>query len=141
MSDLVQTAASVALGSSTTQTKTVTYGEAITQGMPVYQSTDTKYYKADADAATTAAASAIALTPGAADGVGLVARPATSPGESLVNLGATLTVGETYAVSATAGAICPLSDLLTGDYVTVLGVASTSALLDFQILVSGIAKA
>jgi hypothetical protein len=141
MADLSQTPANVAIGSANCPTKVVTYGEAITQGNAVYQSTtDSKYYKADADAAATAIAAGIALTPGSTDGVGLIAQPSTVAGRSLVNLGATLTVGQVYVVSATAGNVAPYADLTTGDFVTILGVATTTALIDFQVVVSNTAK-
>ncbi len=60
--------------------------------------------------------------------------------DSKVNLGATLTVGTTYVVSATKGAIAPIADLTTLDYVTILGTASTTALLDFVVTSTGIVK-
>lgn len=143
MADLSQTAANVAIGASTTPHKIVQYGESVTQGMPLYKSTsDGKYYKADAnDTAAKAIAACIAITPGSADGYGLAAFPGTSPGQSLVNLGATLAVGTVYAVSATVGAICPIADLTSTQYITTLGVATTTALLDLRIVVSNTAKA
>ena len=142
MTALTQTAANVAIGSSTTKTKIVQYGESVTQGMPLYQSTaDSKYYQSDADVEATAIAHVIALTPGSADAYGVVAIPATEPGKSSVNLGATLTVGETYCVSVTKGGIEPIGDLLSGDFTTILGIATTTALMDFQIVIGNTAKA
>lgn len=143
MAELSQTAANVAIGASTTKTKVVQYGEAVTQGNVLYQSTtDSKYYKADANnTSAEAKAAVIALTPGSTNGYGLVAIPATSPGQSLVNVGATLTVGETYVVGTTAGAIRPIGDASSGQYATILGQASTASLLDFQIVVAAVAKA
>lgn len=120
----------------------VTAGEAITQGMPVYVSTsDSKYYKCDADAAASAIAAGIALTPAATNGYFVLALPDNEPGKALVNLGATLAVGTVYAVSVTAGAIAPIADLASGDYITTLGTATTAALLDLRIVVSNTAKA
>lgn len=141
MADLSQTPANVAIGNQNCPTRLVQFGEAVTQGNALYQSSsDSKWYKADADTEAAAKAGAIALTPGALDGFGLVALPSSTPGRSLVNLGATLTVGDVYVVSTTAGAIAPLADLATGDYVTILGVATTAALIDLQIVVSNTAK-
>jgi hypothetical protein len=57
-----------------------------------------------------------------------------------MNLGATLTVGLPYCCSATKGKICPYSDLTTGDYPTLLGFATTTALINVDIVVSGVAK-
>lgn len=128
MADLTQTPANVGIGSLTTVTRPVTAGEAVTQGMPGYRlETDGEYYQADADASQAAAeVVCIFLLPAAADGPTLVAL------RGLVNLGATLIEGKAYYLSATKGAICPESDLITGDYVTFLGIAKTTALLDFQ---------
>lgn len=143
MADLSQTAANVAIGASTTKTRVVQFGESATQGQPLYVSTtDSKYYRCDAnDTAAKAVAAAIALTPATTNGYGLVALPATEAGQSLVNLGATLTVGTVYGVSASVGAICPIADITSTQYVTVIGVATTAALLDFQVVVSNTAKA
>jgi hypothetical protein len=117
-------------------------GEAITQGMPVYLSTDSKYYKCDAnDTLVKAACKGIALTPAATSGYFLMAKPSTTNGRSLVNLGATLAVGTTYAVSATAGAICPIADITSAQFPTTIGPAVSTSLLDFQVVACSVAKA
>jgi hypothetical protein len=142
MADLIITAGSVALGASTTPTRVVQVGEAVTQGMPLYFATDGKWYQCDAnDTAAKAVVGAIALSPAATDGYCLVALPATTPGVSIVNLGATLAVGTVYAVSATKGAIAPIADILSTQFVSVIGIATTTALLDFQVSISNTAKA
>lgn len=137
MANLSQTAANVAAGGNNVAFALVQAGEAVTQGQPVYQSTSTlKYLQTDAnDTAAKAVAAGIALTPAASDGYFILAR--SGP----VNLGATLAVGTLYAVSATKGAICPVADLGSSEYVTLLGIATTTALLDLRISVSGIQKA
>ena len=84
---------------------------------------------------TTAAAKGIALTPGVADGYGIVAT-----GGSIVLVGTTMTVGTTYNVGSTAGSIVPNADLTTGDYVTTLGTASSATQLDLAINATGIVK-
>lgn len=142
MTNISQTAANVALGASTTPTKIVQVGEAVTQGMPLYFATDGKWYQCDAnDGVAKAVVGAIALSPAAIDGYALVALPATSPGRSLVNLGATLAKGEVYAISATKGAIAPIGDLSSTQFISVLGIATTTALLDFQVSISNTDKA
>lgn len=135
MSNLTQTAANVALGSSA-RTETAQAGSAITQGQPVYQlTTDGKWYPSDANvAAAQTGSTAIALTPASTNGYFVLVRQQ----RALINLGATLVKGTTYVVSATAGAICPQADLIAGDGIIVLGVASTTALLDLQITATGI---
>jgi len=141
MADISQTAANVAVGASTTPTKRVQAGEALTQGQPVYRSTtDSKYYKCDADTLATSICDGIVLTPAATSGYLLIAEPSASPGVSLVNLGATLTVGLEYYVSTTAGGICPIADLASGDFPTSLGFATTAALLDFRSISAQVAK-
>lgn len=142
MANISQTAANVALGVSSAPQETVQYGESVTQGQPVYQHTDGKYYRCDAnDGAAKANCKGIALTPGSTNGYGNIMKPSAVAGRSVINLGATLTVGEVYVVSATVGAIAPIGDLTSGQYVTVLGVATTTALLDFQLVVGTAAKA
>ena len=136
MAILSQTAANVGIGSLTATLRPVTVGEAVTQGMPGYRNaTDGKYYKADAnDTAAKAEVVCIFLTPASTDGhaVALLL--------GLVNLGATLAVGTAYYLSNTAGAIQLASDLVSSDYVTYLGTAKTTALLDFNPQASGVQK-
>jgi len=137
MANLTQTAANVKAGGSNTITRLIQFGESVTQGMPVYKkASDGKYYKADANVTSAeAAAVGIALTPNATDGYGVIAT------SGLVDLGATLTLGETYYVSDSAGAIMPAADVSTGEYVTQLGIATTTALLQLSINASGVQRA
>ncbi|HQZ66079.1 MAG TPA: hypothetical protein PLY87_13415 [Planctomycetaceae bacterium] len=140
MADLSQTASSVAISGSKAPTKRVQFGEAVTQGMPVYLS-DSKYYKADAnDTVAKAAVEGIVLTPAGIDGYGMIAVPSDVEGVSLVNLGATLTVGIQYAPSATAGAVCPITDISSGQFPTSIGFAISSSLLDFKVTTCSVAK-
>ena len=135
MANITQTAANVAAGSSATRVQLVQAGETITQGMPVYLASDGKYYQTDAnDTAVKAQAKGIAVSPAATDGYFLMAV------DGLINLGATLAVGQIYCVSATKGAIAPYGDLTTNDFVTILGIATTTALMDINIVVSGVQK-
>ena len=135
MANITQTAANVAAGSSATRVQLVQAGEAITQGMPVYLASDGKYYQTDAnDTAVKAQSKGIAISPASADGYFLMAV------DGLINLGATLAVGQVYCVSATKGAIAPYGDLTTNDFVTILGIATTTALMDINIVISGVQK-
>lgn len=136
MSDLVITAANVKAGSSDNRVQLVQAGEAITQGQPCYLAGDGKYYQTDAnDTATKAQAKGIALSPASTDGYFYL----TVGG--LTNLGATLTQGQIYVVSNVKGGIAPYADLVSGDYVTILGTAQTSSLLKLNINITGITKA
>lgn len=124
---------------SNTDTRTVLYGATISPGQPLYIDTaaSNKHKISDANAsATAAAAKAIAITPGVDDGYGLVAT-----GGSIILVGTTMVVGETYYVSPTAGSIIAGSELATGDYVTRLGTASSATQLDLSIQATGVQRA
>ena len=135
MADLTITAANVGLKSQSVSVQVVQFGEAVTQGQPLYRDTnDNKYNLCDSDAEASAKCAGIAMTSGATDEYGIIAK--TGP----IDVGATLTVGETYVVSTNAGGIAPIGDLTTGDYVTHLGVASAAATLELDIEVTGVVK-
>ena len=137
MADLVQTPANVALNDADVKTRLVQFGEAVNQGMPVYRkAADGKYWKAQNDnGAAEAAATGIVLTKGAANGYGYIAT------EGNVDIGATLVVGETYCVSNAFGSICPIADVGSTEFPTILGVASTASNLKLKPSSAGVAKA
>lgn len=133
MADLTITASSV-LPSSTAVKRTGKAGEAITAGQPVYQDSDGLWWQADADdTATKAAAGGIAVS--SAEGAGQSVVVATE--DDNFTVGATLEAGTAYGVSATKGGIAPLSDLMTGDYITFLGVAKDTSKLMLRPLATG----
>ncbi len=119
----------------TKMTGPVAFGDTISAGQPVYlDSTDSEYKLADANASsTTATTKGIAVTPGVDGGYGYVAT-----GGSIILVGTTMAVGETYYVGATAGAINPDADLTTGWYVSRLGTAASTTQLDLDIKATGI---
>lgn len=136
MADISQTAANVLAGS-TAKIRHGTAGATITAGQPLYaDATDGGRLKpADANASqATAAVVGIALH------ASLDEQPIAYAVAGKVNLGATLTVGQIYVPSATAGAIAPVADLATGHYVTTLGVAISASEIDLAINVSGAVK-
>jgi hypothetical protein len=138
MVDLVVTAASVVKGSGAKVWRGV-FGGTVTAGQSVYRDATTKYFlAADNDAASAAGLDdtdvGVALNGGGAN------QPCEVQYDGEINLGATLTVGESYAISSTAGGICPVSDLASGDYPVILGVARTAALLVMGIVAGGAAK-
>lgn len=137
MADLSQTAANVALNDADVKTRLVQFGEAVTQGMPVYRkAADGKYWKAQNDnTAADAEAVGIALTKGAANGYGFIAT------EGNIDIGATLAVGESYFVSNAFGAICPAADVGSTEFPTYLGVATTTSNLKLKPSAAGVAKA
>lgn len=135
MADLTITAANVASVSGGTSAKvTATAGGTITAGMPVYINASNQIVAAANTSALAADVDGIALN-GASSG-----QPITYQTKGVINLGATLVVGTIYVLSA-AGAISPVDDVTTGDFVTVLGVAQTAANLKIGICAGGVAAA
>lgn len=135
MSDLSITAASVLAGAGAKK-KLGTAGATVTAGKVVYlDSSDSEYKLADCDSATAAVRSpaGIALN-GASDGQPLVVLE-----EGSCTIGATLTAGTTYYLSPNAGGICPLADVLAGDYPVIIGIATSTTVLDVQIQEAGVA--
>lgn len=117
----------------TTVTRVVQYGGTVTAGQALAVN-DEKYVPADANASSTlAAASAIAMTSGVADGYGVVAL--SGP---IILVGTTMSVGEVYFASPTAGGIMPASDKATGDWVTILGTAATATQLNLSMKATGV---
>lgn len=111
-------------------------GEAITAGQPLYvKAADGLCYLADANAS-----SATATVVGIAANGAAIGQPVTYQKAGSMTIGATLTKGEKYCVSATAGKICPFADLTTGDYISELGTASSASVLSVKINVTGIQK-
>lgn len=110
-------------------------GATIAQGKTLYlDSADGKYKLADCDSATIAARSTVAIALNAAsDG-----QPITVLEEGPITIGATLTAGTAYYQSPNAGGICPLADVLTGDTVTLIGIASSTTVIEVDIQESGV---
>lgn len=135
MSDLSITAANVIAGAGA-RTVDGTAGATITAGQVVYLDSAAGTYKlADCDSATAAVRSpaGIALH-GAASG-----QPLEVLTKGPVTIGATMTAGVAYYLSPNAGGICPVADVLTGDYATIIGIATSTTVLDVLIHESGVA--
>jgi len=111
---------------------------AITAGQVIYldASNGNKANLADADIEASAAAVGVAVNDCAAGGVCSY----VTTGNSVTVSGAPFTQGLAYYVSTTAGGIAPVADLLAGDYVTIIGVASSTSVLDVNIVVSGVTE-
>jgi len=132
MADLTITAANVVKGSNAI-TVNGTAGVAITAGQVVYLDTASGKWKlADNDLAAAKNPGGIALN-GASDGQPLVV---LTSGD--VTMGAALTAGTAYYLSATAGGICPVADLVTGDNVAQIGIAKSASVLAVKIIVPGV---
>lgn len=141
MADLVLTPSAILAGAGAKVTSG-TAGATIIAGQVVYLDSTTtgKWHHADSDAATAAARGqganvGIALN-GASNG-----QPIDVLTEGPITLGAVLTAGTAYYLSPTPGGICPLADLLTGDYVTLLGLATSTSVLQVAVQYSGVATA
>jgi hypothetical protein len=133
MVDIVITPASVSASAASVEHGTA--GATITAGQIVYLDTsDNKYKLADNNSATAAVRQprGIALN-GASDGQPLAIKKAGD-----VTLNAVLTAGTAYYLSDTPGGICPLADLLTGEYVCLLGLAKSTTVLALDIQYPGV---
>lgn len=107
-----------------------TAGAAITAGKVVYKSsTDGKLYLADADSGTSAVRDAvgIAIVTGA-----IGTKIAYVIEDDDLTIGATVSNGTVYCLSATAGGIAPLADVTTGWYPTVLAVGKSTTKIAFK---------
>lgn len=134
MADITVTPASVLKGTNAT-TETGIAGEAIDAGEVVYKkAADGKFWLSDANDATVAvnAAYGIALNSAAAN------QPVVVQTRGSITIGATITAGTIYVLSATAGGIAPAADLTTGWSRTILGVASSTTVIDLSIVNTGI---
>lgn len=135
MADISITAASVLAGSGAT-TENGNLGATVTAGQAVYKdSADGLWKLADSNSATVAARTpqGIALNGGA------TGQPVRVLREGNITIGGTLTAGVAYYLSDTPGGICPIADVGSGEYSTVLGIATTTAILAVKIQSSGVA--
>lgn len=135
MADLTLTASSVAPGANAVIDRRYNAGATITAGQVVYLDASNTWQLADANLSQAAAAASGIALHGASAGQPLAVQTGGS-----ITLGSVLTVGVVYTLSATAGAIAPVSDGTTGWYVTVLGIAISASVLAMQVQVSGVAK-
>ena len=134
MADISVTAGSVTPGTGA-QLYGATAGATLTAGQGIYlDSSDSMKAKlADANDGASKAAVAGVTVNGAATGQKVNYQ---KTGE--ISIGTTtLTVGQTYINSSTPGGIAPISDLSTGNYVSILGVATSASNLKLGILNSG----
>lgn len=136
MADIIVTATSV-VPSSGVAYETRQAGAAITAGQSIYADSNGVWQLADANASSTTAGVgsqriAVSMSGGALN------QYITGAYDGIVNLGATLVKGTTYYFSANAGGIAPAGDLASGHFVTRVGVATTTALMDLDLLATGI---
>lgn len=125
MTDLVITAANVVAGSNSEQERGLA-GEAVTAGKTVYlDETTRKWMLADSNSATAAARK----TRGIALNGAALNQPLAVHRSGDLTMGATLTPGTAYYQSDTPGGICPVADVGAGEYVCLIGIAKSAAVL------------
>lgn len=135
MADLTITAASVIMGTGAS-IKHGTAGATITAGQQLYLDTATDTWKlADSNSAT----AAVRVPSATALHASLAGQPITVLTGGPITIGATLTAGVAYYLSDTPGGICPVADVGSGEYVTIIGIATSTTVLDVDYTSSGVA--
>ena len=124
MADVNITPANVAMTANSTP-ESVKLGETLAAGDPVYQASDGMVYGADNSTKANANVRGILVTGGVAGVKATLAK-----GE--LDVGSVLTANEVYVVSATSKKIAPSSDLATNDWVTIVGIAKSTSLLQID---------
>ncbi|NRP70606.1 hypothetical protein ILFOPFJJ_01487 [Ensifer psoraleae] len=134
MADISITAANVAV-SNNAVVEHGTAGTTVTAGQVVYKNTATgKYELADADSATAAVKRPIGVAlNGASNG-----QPLAIQKSGDITIGGTLVAGTAYYLSPNPGGIAPLSDVLSGDDVVLLGLAKSTTILSLDIQIPGV---
>lgn len=130
MADLSITAANVSPSSNVNPDSSYTAGVSITAGESIYiDSSDSDKAKLAQSDGTEAEADVKGIALNTAD----AGQPIALAKSGDMDIGATLTVGETYVLSRTAGGVAPIGDLATGDYVTHVGVATAADTLHLRL--------
>lgn len=138
MADLVITAANVVSGAGAVR-ENGTAGASIVAGDVVYKdaSDSNKLKLADNDSGTAALRSAYGIALHAAAS----GQPLSVHREGPITIGATVAVGEVYCLSSAAGKICPHADIGAGDYNTIVGIGTSTTVIDVLFHASGAAHA
>lgn len=133
MADITVAAANV-VADYQAKIKTGVAGEAISAGEVLYikAADDDELWLAQHDGT---AIEAVAVGIALADAADAAAVTYITEGE--LALGSVLTTGVVYGVSGTPGAIAPITDAGSTDYVTVIGVAKSAGTLEVKIIVGG----
>jgi hypothetical protein len=134
MADLTITAASVAAGTGA-RAEHGTAGAAVTAGQTVYLDPATNTYKlADANSGTADAR----VTSGLALHAAASGQPLAVHTSGPLTIGATVTAGVGYYQSSTPGGICPVADLASGAYPTLIGFATSATVINVDIEAAGV---
>lgn len=135
MADLSIVAADVVQAATGVTAVSKIAGAAVAAGEPCYLDVadSNKAKPADANASLpTATVAGIALNSAAAN------QPVQLMTEGELTVSAVLTVGKWYVLSANAGKICPVADLASGHYSTLIGYAKTTSILVLKLTNSGV---
>lgn len=135
MADLTITAANVLAGSVSTVRSGI-LGATVTSGQVVYlDGTDSRWKLADNNSATPA----VRVPGGIALNGGANGQPVSVLVEGDITAGATMTAGVAYYLSDTPGGICPVADLASGEYPSIIGIATSTTVLNVKFHASGVA--
>ena len=112
-----------------------TAGESLVAGEPVYlKAADSQYYKAITTDAATAAAVGSTLHAATAG------QPIDVQTRGDLTIDAVAVAGETYYVSSVAGDWAPAGDVANPQFVTKLGIATSTTNINMRIHQSGVAR-
>jgi hypothetical protein len=137
MADLTITATSVVAGADAEKI-TGTAGASITAGQACYlDPTDDRFKLGDANGS----GANIKTVRGTALHAAASGQPITLQRSGKIAIGATVTVGTIYVLSATPGGIAPSADLSSGHTVSIIGVGVSATEIQMQIMNSGVAVA
>lgn len=135
MVDLVITAAAVLAGAGAS-VKHVTSGATIVAGKAVVRDPATgKWVLADSNHAT----AALRVPGGIALNAGSDGQPLAVLTAGPITFDAVLAAGVAYYLSDTAGGICPVADVGSGERAVLLGMAESATVLELAIADSGVA--
>lgn len=135
MADITITSANVIAGAGA-DTENGTLGAAATAGQVLYKAAaDGRWFLADNNSATAEIRGprGIALNGG---GVGQPVRVLLS---GPVTIGGTMTAGTEYWLSDTPGGICPRADLASGEYPCLVGIATSTTVINVNFQSAGVA--
>lgn len=136
MAAITITEANVNINAADSTVTVIQFGEAVSAGETIYlDSGDSKYYLSANTSASASSCSGVALKGGAADGYGIL----IPTGQSYV-VGGTVAVGEIYVVGG-AGEIVPIGDLVSTNWVTILGTGISTTEIELNVKKSNIQKA
>lgn len=127
MADISITAANVAASSNAVFVRDFKAGATITAGQVVYLDTSTTpptWKLGDANGSGTRRPTGIALH------ASLAGQPLVVQTGGDITIGATLTAGLTYYLSDTAGGICPVADIGSGEDVVLIGIAKSTTVMN-----------